>query len=98
MLGQVGESEAIADQRNTCVPLVHIPLVVDRIPKVVGVAPHVVLGLPAQPSLQVALHTVPVVLLDRQLYTPFRGLTGLPVHTAKVAAAVQCNTKHPAVS
>lgn len=63
----------------------HTPEVVDHAPRV-G-TPHVVLGLPTQPSLHVALHTVPVVLLDRQLYTPFTGLVGLVVHTAGAAAA-----------
>ncbi len=68
---------------NGTLPLVHTPAVVDHTP----VDPHVVLGLPTQPVLHVAVQTVPVVLLAAQLYTPLAGLRGLVAVTAHTACS-----------
>jgi hypothetical protein len=73
-----------ASVMSTVLPLVHVPVVADHTPKV-G-TPHVVLGLPTHPVLHVALHTVLVVLLAGQLYTPLRGFAGVAVHTAAVGS------------
>lgn len=70
-------------------PLAHAPEVKDHAPRV-G-TPHVVVGVPAQPGLHVAVHVVPVVLLAEQLYTALRGLGGLVALTAHTAATATEN-------
>jgi hypothetical protein len=37
-------------------------------------------GTPAKPALQVAMHWVPIALVEPQAKAPFAGLGGLPVH------------------
>lgn len=61
-------------------PAVHVPLIVPQSP----VEPHVTVGVPMYPLLQVALQVPPAVMLVGQLKAPLAGLVvGAVLHTAR---------------